>query len=90
LAHSCRLCTGSQKPGFYREDALQSYKLEKTRFLGFGAGSQKSLHQQGADDAELLRNYPGLSGFDLENAWRYDDRHPEQIDRIIVSHQTDD
>jgi len=49
-----------------------------------------SLHQQGADDAELLRNYPGLSGLDLENAWRYYDRHREQIDRIIISHQTDD
>jgi uncharacterized protein (DUF433 family) len=49
-----------------------------------------SLHQQGADEAELLHNYPGLSGFDLENAWRYYDRHREEIDRIIVSHQIDD
>ena len=49
-----------------------------------------SLHQQGADEAELLRNYPGLSDRDLENAWRYYDRHREEIDRIIVSHQTDD
>lgn len=30
-----------------------------------------SLHQQGAHEAELLRNYPGLSDRDLENAWRY-------------------
>ena len=30
-----------------------------------------SLHQQGAREAELLRNYPGLSDRDLENAWRY-------------------
>ena len=30
-----------------------------------------SLHQQGADQAELLRNYPGLSDRHLENAWRY-------------------
>ena len=45
-----------------------------------------SLHQQGA---ELLRNYPGLSDRDLENAWRYYDRHREEIDRIIVSAQTE-
>ncbi|WP_293353110.1 MULTISPECIES: DUF433 domain-containing protein [unclassified Microcoleus] len=49
-----------------------------------------SLKQQGADEGELLRNYPGLSGFDLENAWRYYDRHRAEIDRTIVSHQTDD
>ena len=49
-----------------------------------------SLHQQGADDAELLWNYSGLSGFDLDNAWRYYDRHREQIDRIIVDSQTDE
>ncbi|MEZ2229279.1 MAG: hypothetical protein ACBR50_23770 [Microcoleus sp.] len=41
-------------------------------------------------DLILLRNYPGLSGFDLENAWRYYDRHRAEIDRIILSHQTDD
>ncbi|MEG3909318.1 DUF433 domain-containing protein [Microcoleus sp. w2-18bC1] len=49
-----------------------------------------SLHQQGADEAELLRNYPVLDDRDLENAWRYYDRHREEIDRIIISHQTDD
>jgi len=49
-----------------------------------------SLHQQGAHEAELLRNYPGLSDRDLENAWRYYDRHRKEIDRIIVSHHTDD
>jgi uncharacterized protein (DUF433 family) len=38
---------------------------------------------KGADEAELLHNYPGLSGFDLENAWRYYDRHRAEIDRII-------
>jgi uncharacterized protein (DUF433 family) len=49
-----------------------------------------SLHQQGADEAELLRNYPGLSDRDLENAWRYYDCHREEIDRIIVSDRIDD
>lgn len=49
-----------------------------------------SLHQQGADEAELLQNYPALDDRDLENAWRYYDRHREEIDRIIVSQQTDD
>ncbi|HIK30686.1 MAG TPA: DUF433 domain-containing protein [Oscillatoriales cyanobacterium M59_W2019_021] len=49
-----------------------------------------SLHQQGADEVELLQNYPGLSPFDLENAWRYYARHRQEIDRIIASHQTDE
>jgi uncharacterized protein (DUF433 family) len=49
-----------------------------------------SLHQQGAHEAELLRDYPVLDDRDLENAWRYYDRHREEIDRIIVSHHTDD
>jgi uncharacterized protein (DUF433 family) len=49
-----------------------------------------SLRQQGADEAELLRNYPGLSDRDLENAWLYYEIHREEIDRIIVSHQADD
>jgi uncharacterized protein (DUF433 family) len=48
------------------------------------------LIDKAADEAELLHNYPGLSGFDLENACRYYDRHHEEIDRIISSHQTDD
>ncbi|MEG3924779.1 hypothetical protein [Microcoleus sp. T3_D1] len=26
----------------------------------------------------------------LENAWRYYDRHHQEIDRLIVAHQTDD
>ncbi|MEG4998450.1 hypothetical protein [Microcoleus sp. B4-D4] len=35
--------------------------------------------------------YTPKSTLDPEiNAWRYYDRHREQIDRIIVSHQTDD
>jgi uncharacterized protein (DUF433 family) len=43
-----------------------------------------------ADEAELLHNYSSLSGFDLENAWRYYDRHRAEIDRIIFFDQTDD
>lgn len=49
-----------------------------------------SLQQQGADEAELLENYPGLSRFDLENAWRYYHRHRPEIDRVIASHQNDE
>jgi len=47
-----------------------------------------SLRQQGADEGELLQNYPSLSSFNLENAWRYYDRHRQEIDRVIASHQT--
>lgn len=49
-----------------------------------------SFRQQGADEAELLRNFPGLSSEDLENAWSYYDRHRQEIDLAIASHQTDE
>ncbi|GET42158.1 DUF433 domain-containing protein [Microseira wollei] len=49
-----------------------------------------SFRQQGADEAELLRNFPGLSREDLENAWSYYDRHRQEIDLAIASHQTDE
>ncbi len=44
-----------------------------------------SFRQQGADDSELLRNYPGLTQQDLEAAWSYYAQHPEEIDQVIAS-----
>lgn len=44
-----------------------------------------SLRQQGADDEELLRNYPGLSQLDLEAAWSYYAQCPEEIDQVITN-----
>lgn len=48
-----------------------------------------SFRQQGADDEELLRNYPTLTADNLTAAWSYYDRHREEIDRVIASHQED-
>ncbi len=49
-----------------------------------------SFRQQGADEAELLKNFPGLSREDLENAWSYYNRHSQEIDLAIASNQTDE
>lgn len=49
-----------------------------------------SFRQQGADDAELLQNYPSLTPQDLLAAWDYYEQHRSEIDRAIVnSHQTE-
>gem|GEM_PF-472997 len=48
-----------------------------------------SFRKQGADDEELLRNYPGLTKEDLTSAWSYYDRHRAEIDLVMASHQED-
>jgi uncharacterized protein (DUF433 family) len=48
-----------------------------------------SLQQQGADEPELLRNFPSLNPKDLQQVWVYYDRHREVIDQAIASHQED-
>jgi uncharacterized protein (DUF433 family) len=47
-----------------------------------------SLQQQGADDVELLRNFPSLTNFDLAATRDYYTSHKEEIDRTIASHTT--
>jgi uncharacterized protein (DUF433 family) len=47
-----------------------------------------SLHQQGAREAELLRNYPGKVGSRFRECLALL-RHREEIDRIIVSDRTE-
>jgi uncharacterized protein (DUF433 family) len=49
-----------------------------------------SFRQQGADKAELLRNYPGLTPEDIIAAQTYYEQHRQEIDRVIASHQEDD
>lgn len=49
-----------------------------------------SFHQQGADNAELLRNFPSLALQDLNSAWAYYSRHQDEINSIVASHQKDD
>ena len=49
-----------------------------------------SFRQQGANEEELLRNYPALTGEDLTAAWSYYNRHQEEIDRTISCHQESD
>ncbi|MEM9246925.1 MAG: DUF433 domain-containing protein [Cyanobacteria bacterium P01_F01_bin.153] len=43
-----------------------------------------SLQQQGADDTELLDDFPGLTPFDLIAARTYYRNHPHEIDRLIA------
>jgi uncharacterized protein (DUF433 family) len=44
------------------------------------------FRQQGADDEELLRNYPGLTREDLTAAWTYYAQHQEELkSRINVN-----
>ncbi|MEO0768460.1 MAG: DUF433 domain-containing protein [Cyanobacteria bacterium J06649_4] len=48
-----------------------------------------SLRQQGADSAELLRNYPSLSQADLDAAWAYYRDWSEEIDTEIAHTSND-
>ena len=43
-----------------------------------------SLQPQGADEPELLQNFPGLTLFDLIAARAYYQAHTTEIDRAIV------
>lgn len=49
-----------------------------------------SLHNQGADEAELLRNFPSLTLFDLTATRAYYATHQAEIDRLIASHDEED
>lgn len=49
--------------------------------------SLESWRRLGVDDAELLRNFPSLKPSDLVNAWRYVERHPQEIAREIAENE---
>jgi hypothetical protein len=44
-----------------------------------------SLRQQGANDRELLENYPSLTSEDLIAAWDYYKQYRSEIDLVIVT-----
>ncbi|GAA6618977.1 DUF433 domain-containing protein [Scytonema sp. NUACC26] len=48
-----------------------------------------AFRQQGADDEELLRNYPALNTDDLTAAWIYYEQHREQLDRAVTRYTED-
>ena len=47
----------------------------------------EEARRAGVGDLELLKDYPGLSVFDLEAAWQYVENHREEIDRAIRANQ---
>jgi uncharacterized protein (DUF433 family) len=49
-----------------------------------------SLHNQGADDTELLADFPALTLFDLAAARAYYNAYPLEIDALIASHDSED
>jgi uncharacterized protein (DUF433 family) len=44
-----------------------------------------AFRKQGADDEELLRNYPTLTPSDLSAAWAYYEQHREEGDRATLN-----
>ncbi|HEY9832957.1 MAG TPA: DUF433 domain-containing protein [Stenomitos sp.] len=44
-----------------------------------------AFRKQGADDEELLQNYPTLTPSDLSAAWAYYEQHREEGDRAITA-----
>jgi uncharacterized protein (DUF433 family) len=49
-----------------------------------------SFRQQGANDAELLQNYPSLTHEDLTAAWDYYKQYHSEIDLAIATQHEDD
>jgi uncharacterized protein (DUF433 family) len=49
-----------------------------------------SFQQQGANDTELLQNYPSLTPEDLTAAWDYYKQYRSEIDLAIATQNEDD
>ena len=49
----------------------------------------EEARRSGVGDLDLLKDYPGLSVFDLEAAWQYVETHHEEIDEAIRRNQLD-
>ena len=47
----------------------------------------EEARRAGVGDLELLKDYPGISVFDLEAAWQYVDTHREEIEQAIRLNQ---
>ena len=41
----------------------------------------------GVSDAELLRNFPGLTQADLDLAWQYTQANPDEIEQAIAENK---
>ncbi|MEQ1603591.1 MAG: DUF433 domain-containing protein [Pyrinomonadaceae bacterium] len=46
--------------------------------------------QLGSSEADLLKNYPGLTAVDLVNAWKYAETNTEEIESQIELNERDD
>ena len=74
---------------------LTTHSIQKTPGLCGGQARIRStripvwrviaLQNQGASDNEILRNFPGLTLFDLAIARAYYANHTEEIDRAIAN-----
>jgi uncharacterized protein (DUF433 family) len=49
-----------------------------------------SFRLQGADQAEVLRNFPSLTPQDLTLAWNYYENNRQEIDKILSSNEEDE
>lgn len=49
-----------------------------------------SFVQKGLDSADLLRNYPGLTAFDLSIVQLYYSLHRQEIDDLIALENAED
>ena len=49
-----------------------------------------SFYEQGADDNELLTNFPGITAFDLFAIRHYYQSHQQEIDSLISSHHQEE
>lgn len=67
LQRSPGVCGGEACVGMTR---IAVWLLEEARRAGVG-------------DLELLKDYPGISVFDLEAAWQYVETHPGEIEQAI-------
>lgn len=47
----------------------------------------EDARRAGVGDLDLLRDYPGLSVFDLEGAWQYVENHRDEIEQAIRLNQ---
>lgn len=50
----------------------------------------EQARRQGVSEADLLRNYPGLTARDLVNAWEYVSAHTEEIENQIRENEAED
>lgn len=71
IQRSPGVCGGEACVGMTR---IAVWMLEEARRAGVG-------------DLDLLKDYPGLSVFDLEAAWQYVATHSEEIERTIRLNQ---